>query len=179
MTWKQLIPCWIWTGALGGTSMAVDQAIRGMMPIDAGGGFAWALFIAWAGYFLAGSTPRGGLRVIIGYLLGIVMSIAIFEVGGVLSGLGFLAFPIAIMIVVALILATEKGPELFNLAPAFFLCGGTFFAIMGYVPGATYTGAAITVMVYCLLGCLFGLLTIVGRTALTNASAIPAEELAA
>lgn len=171
MTWKRLIPCWVWTGILGGTSMAVDQLVRGFMPIDPGGGFAWALFIAWAGYFLAGSTPRGGVRVIVGYLLGIVMSIAIFELGGMWPALGFFAFPVAIRIVVSLILSTEKGPELVNLAPAYFLSGGTFFAIMGDVPGATYTGTSITVMVYCLLGCLFGFLTIVGRTAISKALA--------
>lgn len=176
MTWKQSIPCWIWTGILGGTSMAVDQLIRGFMPVDPGGGFAWALFIAWAAYFLAGSTLWGGARVVIGYLLGVVMSIAIFEIGGGLVDLGFFAFPVAIMIVVSAILVTEKGPELGSLAPALFLCGGTFFAVMGYVPDATYAGATVTVMVYCILGCVFGFLTIVGRTAITNALAPPGEQ---
>lgn len=171
MTWKQSIPCWIWTGILGGSSMVVDQLVRGLMPIDPGGGFAWVLFIAWAGYFLAGSTPWGGARVIVGYLLGIVMSIAVFEIGGLLSSLGFFAFPVAIVIVVALILIAEKGPELISLAPAFFLCGGTFFAVMGYVPDATYVGATVTVLSYCFLGCLFGWLTIVGRSAITKALA--------
>lgn len=168
MTTKQWILSWIWTGLLGGAAMALDQAIRGIMPIGSQGGWAWALFIAWAGYTFAGANPRGGARVVAGYLLGILMSVAILEVGEQLTHLGFFASPVAIVLVVSLILSVEKGPELISLSSAIFLSGGTFFATMSYIPNATYTTASISVMLSCLLGCTFGALTAAGRRIITD-----------
>jgi hypothetical protein len=53
----------------------------------------------------------------------------------------------------------------FNLIPAMFIGAGVFFAFMSYVPGATFTNAAITEIVYCVLGLTYGFMTIALRTA--------------
>lgn len=171
MTTQQWVASWIWTGLLGASAMALDQFLRGFVPIGSQSGWAWALFIAWAGYTLAGATLRAGARVVAGYALGIAMSVAILELGGLFAALSFWAAPIAIVIVVSLILSVEEGPELISLSSAMFLSGGTFFAAMGYVPDATYTSVTIMVMMYCILGCMFGALTTAGRTAIARVRA--------
>ncbi|MEG0961570.1 MAG: DUF1097 domain-containing protein [Lachnospiraceae bacterium] len=140
-----------------------DQVLGPMMPI--GVGFGWVAFQAWASYFIAGCNVKGGIKAFAALVTGMIASMAILGFGGVLSGsLGFWAFPIAILILVVPTIATEK-VELLNLTPIVFIGAGAFFAIMTYVPEATFATAFICETVYCLLGLVLGFLTIVIRGA--------------
>lgn len=140
----------------------VDQLIGGSFPI--GTTFGWVAFQAWASYFIAGCTPRGGLKALLGYVVGIVASIAIIAFAGVLGGLGFWAVPLSLLILVIPTIATEK-VELLNLTPIVFVAAGAYFAIMNYVPDATYATAALVEMVFCVIGLILGYLTILIRGA--------------
>ncbi|MDR0783127.1 MAG: DUF1097 domain-containing protein [Propionibacteriaceae bacterium] len=150
-----------------------DQLIGqagGIGPIIFGGG--WIAFQAWAVYFLAGSTLKGGIRALIGYSIGIIASICIFEVAGLLGGLGFFAVPLTLLILVIPIIYLLKAPELFSLVPAVFVGAGVFFGVMSYFPSvegafpagagswAMYGLAALGILTYCCFGLIAGWLTI-------------------
>lgn len=141
----------------------VDQLIGTSMPI--GFSFGWVAFQAWAAYFIAGCTPKGGLKAFAAYLVGMIASIAIIAFGSALSpSLAFWAFPISILILVVPTICTEK-VELLNLTPIVFVAAGAFFAIMNYVPGASFTTAFMVETLYCVLGLVLGYLTILIRGA--------------
>ncbi|MNW15386.1 hypothetical protein D3C71_2138720 [compost metagenome] len=44
-----------------------------------------------------------------------------------------------------------------------FVGAGVYFGFMSYIEAATYTGAAITELIYCALGLLFGYVTVTFR----------------
>ena len=146
------------------TIQVVDQLLSGFMPVSGNVGFGWIAFIAWAMYFMAGCTLAGAKKVLFGYIAGIIASIAIMVVGTLFSGtLGFFAFPVAIFFVVVPCICLERVP-LFDFIPALFVGAGTFFGFMSYVPGATYTNATITELAYCVIGLLYGWVTVVLRS---------------
>lgn len=141
----------------------VDQILGPMMPI--GTTYGWVAFQAWAAYFIAGCTVKGGVKAFAAYIVGMVASIAIIAFGGQLSGsLGFWAFPISILILVVPTICTEK-VDLLSLTPIIFVAAGAFFGIMNYVPKATFETAFIVETVYCLIGLVLGYLTILIRGA--------------
>lgn len=140
----------------------VDQVLGPKMPI--GPTFGWVAFQAWAAYFIAGCNVKGGIKAFAAYMVGMIASIGIIAFGGQLGSLGFWAFPVAILILVVPTICTEK-VELLNLTPIVFVSAGAFFAIMNYVPEATFTTAFISETVYCLIGLVLGYLTIVIRGA--------------
>lgn len=140
----------------------VDQVLGPMMPI--GPTFGWVAFQAWAAYFIAGCDIKGGVKAFAAYIVGMVASIGIIAFGGQLGSLGFWAFPVAILILVVPTICTEK-VELLNLTPIVFVGAGAFFAIMNYVPEATFTTAFISETVFCLIGLVLGFLTITIRGA--------------
>ncbi len=140
----------------------VDQVLGPMMPI--GPTFGWVAFQAWAAYFIAGCDIKGGVKAFAAYIVGMVASIGIIAFGGELGSLGFWAFPVAILILVVPTICTEK-VELLNLTPIVFVGAGAFFAIMNYVPEATFTTAFISETVFCLIGLVLGFLTITIRGA--------------
>lgn len=127
-------------------------------------GFAWLSFQAWALYFLAGCTLGGGLRVMLGYVSGIVGSIAIIAFAGWLGGqgLGFWAVPLSLLILVIPVICLER-VRWFDMVPAIFIAAGGYFCIMNYVPGATFCNAAVTEFAFCLIGLLFGWVTVALR----------------
>lgn len=159
---------------LAASLQILDQVLvenGGIGPIIAGGG--WISFQAWAVYFLAGSTIKGGIRALIGYIIGIVASVAIFEVAGLFSGVGsFWNTPLSLVILVVPIIYLMNAPEMFNLVPAVFVGAGVFFGVMSYFPsvaGAFADGAgkwemyglsALGELAYCVIGLLAGWLTI-------------------
>ncbi len=55
----------------------------------------WIAFQAWAMYFMAGCTLKGGVKTFLGYVAGALASIAIFPLMGLLFGSG-LAGPSAL-----------------------------------------------------------------------------------
>jgi hypothetical protein len=148
-------------------------------PIKSGGG--WIAFQAWAIYFLGGSVliggpseggVNGGLGAFVAYVLAIIGSIAIFELGGVFSKLGFWATPLSLLILVTIIIYLMIAPWPFCYVPALFVGAGVFFGIMSYFPqipgsfpeGASkwsnYLSAAVGELVYCLVGLAAGWLTV-------------------
>lgn len=162
MNAKKYLPIALFIGFQAAVLQALDQTVCGSIaPLVAGGG--WISFQSWAMYFLAGCTLKGGLRALIGYLIGMAASIAIMTGGGMLGALGFWAMPAILMILVPVILYLDIAPELFNLVPAVFVGAGVFFGIMSYVPNATFTNAFVGEGIYCLIGLAFGWLTITFR----------------
>ncbi len=162
MNAKKYLPIALFIGFQAFVLQALDQAIcAGIPPLAAGGG--WISFQAWAMYFLGGCTPKGGARALIGYLLGMAASIAIMVGGGALGGLGFWAMPVILLILVPVILYLDIAPEMINFVPAVFVGAGVFFGVMSYVPGASFSNAFIAEGVYCVIGLVFGYITITFR----------------
>ena len=127
-------------------------------------GFGWIAFQSWAVYFLAGGTVQGGVKSIIGYLIGIGGSILIMNLAGVFGSLGFFAVPLAVSLVACALIFLEKAGW-FSFIPAMFIGAGAYFAFMNYVPGATFTNAVITEIVFCIIGLIFGYATLTLRAA--------------
>ena len=137
----------------------------------------WIAFQAWAVYFVAGCTPMNGVKAWIGYLTGIIASIAIILLMGVpgIKGIPFVAgmnitMAIAVFIVVIPAIMTEN---LKNMVPALFIGSGAFFASMSHpaltaaVPEGCMTTkflyASQAELVYCALGLVFGYITVFWR----------------
>ncbi len=123
----------------------------------------WVAFQAWAMYFMAGCTLKNGVKVMLGYLGGAVGSIAIMELGGVFGkcGLGEMALPVAVLIVVVPIICAERVP-MFDFIPAWFVGAGVFFALCKGPD--TYIETGLTSLFSCLIGVIFGIVTVVFRT---------------
>ena len=162
MTAKKYFPIALFIGLQAAVLQAIDQAIcAGIVPLFAGGG--WISFQAWAVYFMGGCTVKNGVRAMIGYVIGMVVSIAIIFCGGQLGALGFWAMPLVLLVLVPIILYLDIAPEMINFVPAVFVGAGVFFGIMSYIPGATFGNAFISEGIYALIGLVFGWLTITFR----------------
>ncbi len=146
------------------TIQIVDQLLCSYVLPAGNFGFGWISFQAWAMYFLSGCNVKGGIKSAIGYFIGIIASIAIISLGGVLGFLGFWATPIALIILVPIIMHVDQGPELIAYSAAVFVGAGAYFGFMTYVPGATFTGALVTEMIYCLIGLVYGYISIAFMT---------------
>jgi hypothetical protein len=152
-------------GILAILIQATDQWLSPMMQPAGNSGFSWISFQAWAVYFFAGCTIKGGIKTFIAYGLGIAGSILIMLTGGALTPvLGFWGVPLAVGLIAFVVIFFEK-TEWLSLIPALFIGAGAFFAFMNYVPGATFKSAAITELVYCAIGILFGYITVTLRGA--------------
>ena len=138
----------------------------------AGGLATWVSFQAWAMYFLAGCTPKMGAKVLAGYLGGIVASVGIFELGDFLAAPlgGYWGYAVAVLIIVVPVISMEKVPG-FNFVPSWFIGAGVFFGFMtlkGYGPDQhnmqVYTNIALPELFACLVGLVYGWVTVVFRT---------------
>ena len=157
------------TALLAFIIVCIDQLIKQFMPIEIGAerGFTYLSFVAWAVYFFAGCTLKGGIRAYIGYAVGIAVSILIMEFASVLSSTGFFAVPLAVIIIVFFVLYLEKVPWI-DMIPAMFVASGCYFGMMTYIDGATYGTAACVEMIYGFIGLLFGWITITGKNCLVK-----------
>lgn len=150
------------------TIQIVDQVLAPLVPPAGNAGFGWIAFQAWAMYFMAGCNVEGGIKTFIGYANGIIASILIMTLGATLMpSLGFFGFPVAVFAIVIPVIALERVPWA-DFVPSVFVGAGVFFGFMSYVPGATFTGAATTEIIYCALGLFYGYVTIKLRTAYEN-----------
>jgi len=164
MKFSKFIVIALFIAFLAFTMQAIDQSISKFFPPAGNGGFGWIAFQAWAMYFLAGCTPKGGVRTFLGYVSGIVASIAIMLLGGSLSGgLGFWGFPIAVFAIVVPVICLEKVQWL-DFVPSVFVGAGVFFGFMTYIQGATFGGAAFSELFYCLFGLVYGYITVAFRS---------------
>ena len=142
--------------------VCVDQLIKKYMPIGAESGFTYVAFLAWAVYFFSGCTLKGGIRALIGYVVGVSFSVLIILLAGVFSSTGFFAVPIGVFIIVFPVLYLEKVPWV-DLIPAMFIASGCYFGIMTYVPDVTLGTAACVELIYGTIGLLFGWIAITGK----------------
>jgi hypothetical protein len=172
-----LIPIFIAFQAF--TLMAIAPFFPGT-PKEMGAGLVtWISFQAWAMYFLAGCTPKMGLKTFVGYLGGIVASVAIFELGfHVFGGLNGAAggtawgLYLAVFIVVIFVISAEKVPGI-DFVPSYFLGAGVFFALMSYLKppdgvqalsGSWYGTLALPEMIACAVGLAYGWWTVTVKT---------------
>lgn len=142
----------------------IDQVLCAYVAPTGNFGFGWIAFQAWAMYFLSGCNVKGAAKSTIGYFIGIVASIAIITMAGKLGVLGFWATPITLLILVPIVMHVDQGPELIAYSAAVFVGAGAYFGFMTYVPGATFGGALVTEMIYCILGLFFGFMTVTFMT---------------
>lgn len=163
MSYSKFLPIALFIGFQAFAIQIVDQLLSPMMPPLGNVGFGWIAFQAWAMYFLAGCNVKDGVRSFMGYGLGVLASIAIMTMGGSFAGLGFWAMPLVLMILVPVVISFEQAPSMINFVPAIFVGAGVFFAFMSYIPGATFATAALTEMTYCVIGLIFGYVTVATR----------------
>lgn len=130
----------------------------------------WISFQSWAMYFLGGCTLKMAGKTIIGYACGIIASVAIFTLGGFfaksMSMGGYWGTALAVFIIVIPIMCAEK-VELLNFIPAWFMGAAVFFALSwmhkpSSIPG--YIEIAIPEMIACVVGLVFGYITVSFRT---------------
>ena len=160
MDFKRFIVIPVFIAILAFTFILLDQLISPYMPIADNKGFGWVTFQAWAMYFLAGCTLRGGFRTLLGYAMGILDAIAIILLAGKFSSTGSWAVPLAVLVVVIPMCSMERAHSLIDFVPALFVSSAVFFAFMNYIPGATMTSSAITIMTYCAIGMVYGYATV-------------------
>ena len=173
MTLKKFIVIPIMVALLAGSIQIVDQLLSLQVKPEGNVGFGWIAFQAWAMYFLAGCDLKGGLKTLLGYISGIIASIAIMVLGGKFAGMGFYAVPIAVFVVVIPVIMLEKVKWL-DFIPAIFVGAGAFFAFMSYVPNATFAIATTTELIYCVLGLVYGYITVTLRGAYEKKVSKPA-----
>jgi len=160
MKLSRFLPIAIFIGFQALVIQIVDQLLAPVLPPGGNAGFGWIAFQAWAMYFLAGCSLEGGVKAFAGYASGVVASILIMLLGGALGSLGFWAFPVALLILVPPVICLELAPWALSFVPAVFIGAGVFFGFMTYIKAASFGGAALTELVYCLIGLLFGLVTV-------------------
>ena len=168
MNFKKFIVIPVFIAILAASFIVIDQLLNPLMPISDKGGFGWVTFQAWAMYFLAGCTLKGGLRTFLGYVMGILAAISIIYLVGIFGSTGFWALPLAVLVVVIPMCSVERAPSLFDFVPALFVSSAVFFAFGKLYPGATMTSSAITILVYCAIGMIYGIVTVFLRTAYEN-----------
>jgi hypothetical protein len=162
-----------------GVQAAILVLINGYMPKACHGmDMMWIAFQAWAVYFVAGCTPKDGAKVWIGYLSGIIASIAIIKLMGVpgikdipMLGNMNLVMAVAVFIIVIPAIMTEN---LKNFVPGLFIGSGAFFSTLdgGQLAGALPEGASANLpliyatqaeLIYCAFGLSFGWITVTWR----------------
>jgi len=173
MDFKKFIVIPVFIAFLAFTFILVDQLISSSMPIAGNAGFGWVTFQAWAMYFMAGCTIKGGIRTFLGYIMGIIAAISIISMAGVFGSTGSWAFPLAVFLAVIPMCAMERAHWSLDFVPALFISSAVFFAFNGLYPKATFTSMSITILVYCAIGMIYGVVTIGARSAYEKLVAKP------
>ena len=134
----------------------------------------WAVFQAWAMYFLGGATINMAFKTMAGYVGGIIASVILIELGGVFSGLNTPAVAwgtvLVVFFVAFLIISADRVPSI-NFLPSYFIGSGAYFAIMTYVPRPESIGAytwyfqvAVPLLISAAAGLIFGWGTVYFKT---------------
>jgi len=175
MDFKKFIVIPVYIAFLAAGFIVLDQLISPYMPIADNKGFGWVTFQAWAMYFMAGCTVKGGARTFLGYVLGVLSAILIIELAGVLSSTGFWMVPLAVLVMVIPMCSMERAHSLIDFVPAIFVSSAVYFAFTQIYPATTTkTSMAVTILVYCGIGMILGYITISIRTAYEKMVAKPA-----
>jgi hypothetical protein len=165
MSFKQFFPIPLFIAVLASTLVLLAPDFKNPLIPHL---WTWITFQAWAMYFLAGCTLKGGAKVFLGYLGGALASIAIIEliplIGQWVPQLaGTPALGIAVFLVVVPVISAERVP-MFNFVPAWFIGAGVYFGIMNLQAGATHTSTTTHLMVSCAVGLVYGVVTVLIRT---------------
>jgi len=163
MTAKQFLPIAIFVAVQTFLLQAIDQLLSPAVHPLGNHGFCWMAFQAWAVYFMAGCTVKGGLRSLASYIIGMLVAVCIIKGIGLVD-LGFFTVPLVMLVMVIILLQLERGPELTAFIPAVFVGAGAYFACMTYIPNTTLSGMFVTEVIYCLLGLICGWGTITFRS---------------
>ena len=175
MDFKKFIVIPVYIAILAAAFIVLDQLISPYMPIADNKGFGWVTFQAWAMYFMAGCTVKGGARTFLGYVLGVLSAILIIALAGVLGSTGFWAVPLAVLVMVIPMCSMERAHSLIDFVPAIFVSSAVYFAFTQIYPATTtISSMAITILVYCAIGMVLGYVTISIRTAYEKMVAKPA-----
>ena len=163
MSFKQFFPIPLFISVLATTLVMLDLQPDPLVPHL----WTWMSFQAWAMYFLAGCTLKGGAKVLLGYLGGALASIAIMELIGVIGqGIpqlaGTPALAISVFVVVIPVISAERVP-MFNFVPAWFVGAGVYFGVMNLQTGATHVATTTHLMVSCAVGLVYGVVTVLVR----------------
>ncbi|WP_316861105.1 DUF1097 domain-containing protein [uncultured Cohaesibacter sp.] len=145
-----------------------------MMIIEPMFGFvSWISFQAWAMYFLAGCTPKMGVKTLLGYFGGAIISIGIMEGAALLGSMGLVNgtnLYLAVFIIVIFVISAEYIPW-FDFVASWFVGAGVFFGLMnldsfpeGASVWAMYGQSLVKLMWSCIFGLVFGAGTVVFRT---------------
>ena len=166
MDFKKFIIIPVYIAVLAAAFIVLDQVIKPYMPIADNKGFGWVTFQAWAMYFMAGCTVKGGARTFLGYALGVLSAILIIELAGLVGSTGFWAVPIAVLVMVIPMCSMERAHSLIDFVPAIFVSSAVYFAFTQIYPATTTrTSIAITILAYCAIGMILGYVTIRIRAA--------------
>jgi hypothetical protein len=175
MDFKKFIVIPVYIAILAAGFIVLDQLISPYMPIADNKGFGWVTFQAWAMYFMAGCTVKGGARTFLGYVLGVLSAILIIELAGILSSTGFWMVPLAVLVMVIPMCSMERAHSLIDFVPAIFVSSAVYFAFTQiYHATTTKTSMAVTILVYCGIGMILGYITISIRAAYEKMVAKPA-----
>ena len=174
MDFKKFIVIPVYIAILAAGFIVLDQLISPYMPIADNKGFGWVTFQAWAMYFMAGCTVKGGARTFLGYVLGVLSAILIIELAGVLGSTGFWAVPLAVLVMVIPMCSMERAHSLIDFVPAIFVSSAVYFAFTQIYPATTTkTSMAVTILAYCGIGMILGYITISIRAAYEKMVAKP------
>ena len=177
MDFKKFIVIPVYIAVLAAAFIVLDQVIKPYMPIADNKGFGWVTFQAWAMYFMAGCTVKGGARTFLGYALGVLSAILIIELAGFVGSVGsnaFWAVPIAVLVMVIPMCSMERAHSLIDFVPAIFVSSAVYFAFTQIYPATTTrTSIAITILAYCAIGMILGYVTIRIRAAYEQMVAKP------
>ena len=166
----KFLPHCIIIGILASTSQMLDQVTisvsKNVMfdPI-----VAWALFLGWALYFLAGCTIKEGAKALAGWGAGELIAIGIIVAGNNLitcKGFEFIGFPIAVGVLSFVVILFEKVKGL-NFIPAWFIGAAATFAYTNNPHAAQGDNGlwwlALTVFLSGFAGLFYGWMTVVLR----------------
>ena len=140
-----------------GVLALIDTWLFGLSALKTLNLQVWMSFIAWGVHFMAGGKTQGAkaaaLSMSFGALVGMVAAIA---AGGVLSGLGTLAAPVAVGIGAALIVAASKVPLLEAIPAGFYGFACIFALILLPTPNTAPTAAIVPTIISVVIGAAFG-----------------------
>ena len=171
MSFKQFFPIPLFIAVQAVTLVLLDLQPNPVIPHL----WTWISFQAWAMYFLAGCTLKGGAKVFLGYLGGALASAAIMKLIGLIGQwapqlAGTPALAIAVFVVVVGVISAERVP-MFNFVPAWFIGAGVFFGVMALAQKmtpdekekVTFLSTGTHLMVSCAVGLVYGVVTVLIR----------------
>ena len=160
-----------------GVLAVIDTWLFGLPGLATAGLQVWISFIAWGTHFQAGGKVKGMITAIACMSLGALIGmIAIILAGGVLSGLGNLAAPVAVGLGAAAIVVASKVPFL-GIPPIGFYGFASIAAVI-ILKGVDATAALVPTVLSIVIGALFGIVSEYVTDALTKKGEPDAEHTA-